>query len=259
MSSRSSRPMLRRTSSGSTPAASSAASESWRCVVEAGWMTSVRVSPTLARCEHRSTASMNASPAGAPAREPEREHRAGAARQVALRERVARVVGQGGVADPAHPRVGDEPLGDPAGVGDVGLHAQRQRLDPVQEQERVEGGEDPAEVAQALDAQLRAEAVLAEVVPEAQVAVRRHRLGHQREVAVVPREAPGVEHDAADRRPVTAEELRRRVQDDVDAVVHRPAQVRRGTAWRRRRAGRPRRVPRRPARRGRRRSPRGWR
>src|SRR3954447_20316546 len=70
MSSTSSMPTLMRTSSGRTPAASSASVESWRWVVEPGWITSVRVSPTLARCEHSSTRPMNASPAARPPSQP---------------------------------------------------------------------------------------------------------------------------------------------------------------------------------------------
>ena len=193
MSSRSSSPTLRRTSSGSTPAACSASSESWRCVVEAGWMTSVRVSPTLARCEHSSTRSDERLARLAPAAQAEREHRARALRQVARGQRVTGVVGQPGVAHPAHARVRRQPLRDRLRVGDVRVHPQRQRLHPLQQQERVEGGEHAAEVAQPLDAQLGAEAVLAEVVPEAQVAVGGDRLGHHREVAVVPREPAGVD------------------------------------------------------------------
>ena len=70
MSSTSSMPTLMRTSSGSTPAAASASVLSWRWVVEPGWMTSVRVSPTFARCEHSSTRPMNASPASRPPSQP---------------------------------------------------------------------------------------------------------------------------------------------------------------------------------------------
>ena len=46
-----SRPIDRRIISGVTPAARCSSSDSWRCVVDAGWMTSVFASPTLARCE----------------------------------------------------------------------------------------------------------------------------------------------------------------------------------------------------------------
>ena len=41
-----------------------------REAVEAGWMTSVRVSPTLARCEHSSTSPMKRSPASRPSASP---------------------------------------------------------------------------------------------------------------------------------------------------------------------------------------------
>ena len=158
----------------------------------------------------------------------EREHRARALRQVLLRQRVVGIVSQAGVADPAHARVLVQPLGDALGVGHVGVHAQRQRLHPLQDQEGVERRQHAAEVAQALDAQLGREAVLAEVVPVAEVAVGRHRLGHHREVAVVPREAAGVDDRAADRGAVAAEVLGGRVHDDVGAVLERAAQVRAG-------------------------------
>ena len=160
--------------------------------------------------------------------EPEREHRARPLRQVLLGQRVVRVGRQPAVADPAHALVGLQELGDDLGVGDVRVHPQRQRLHPVQEQEGVERREHAAEVAQPLDAQLGGEAVLAEVVPEAQVAVGGDRLGHDREVAVVPRELAGVDHHAAHRGAVAAEELGRRVDDDVGAVLERAAQVRAG-------------------------------
>ena len=46
-----------------TPAAACCASSSWRCVVDAGWMTSVRVSPMLARWLISCAASMKRIPA----------------------------------------------------------------------------------------------------------------------------------------------------------------------------------------------------
>ena len=156
-------------------------------------MTSVRVSPTLARCEHSSTRPMNASPASRPPSQPNENTAPGPFGQVLLRQRVVRVVRQPGVAHPAHARVGVQPLRDRLRVGDVRVHPQRQRLHALQDQERVERREHAAEVAQPLDAQLGGEAVLAEVVPEAQVAVGGDRLGHHREVAVVPREPAGVD------------------------------------------------------------------
>ena len=53
-------------------------------------------------------------------------------------------------------------------------------------------------------------------------------LGHLRKVAVVPRELSRLDDDAAHRRAVAAQVLGHRVDDDVGAVLERPAQVRRG-------------------------------
>ena len=49
MSSTVSKPMEMRITSGPAPEATCCSSVSWRWVVEAGWMISERVSPTLAR------------------------------------------------------------------------------------------------------------------------------------------------------------------------------------------------------------------
>ena len=68
-SSASSRPIERRIVPGPMPARTSAASSMRKCVVEAGWMTSERQSPTLARCENSFSASMKARPCS---REPRR-------------------------------------------------------------------------------------------------------------------------------------------------------------------------------------------
>src|SRR5262249_42591638 len=63
MSSLSSMPTESRTTSGPAPAATFCASESWRCVVEAGWMISERVSPMLARWENNFTLETSFTPA----------------------------------------------------------------------------------------------------------------------------------------------------------------------------------------------------
>ena len=258
MSSTSSMPTLMRTSSGSTPAASQRLGRE----LAVGRATGVDDERARVADVGQVRAQLDAADERlarlAPALAAEGEHRARALRQVLARERVVRVVREAGVADPAHPRVEVEPLRDLLRVGHVGLHPQRQRLHALQDQEGVERRQHAAEVAQALDAQLGGEAVLAEVVPEAQVAVGGDRLGHHREVAVVPREAAGVDDRAADRGAVAAEVLGRRVQDDVGAEVQRPAQVRATRAWSRRRAGRPRRARPSPAPRGRRPCRPGW-
>ena len=58
-------------------------------------------------------------------------------------------------ADPLDLVAGLEPLGDRLGVGDVALHAQRQRLEALQEQERVERRDGGADVAQRCTRALR--------------------------------------------------------------------------------------------------------
>ncbi len=63
MSSLSSSPIDSRTTSGPAPACTFCASDSCRCVVEAGWMISERVSPMLARCENSFTLATSLAPA----------------------------------------------------------------------------------------------------------------------------------------------------------------------------------------------------
>ena len=66
MSSSDSMPTDMRTMSGVTPALIWSASSICRCVVDAGWMTSVFASPMLARWLMNCAASMKRSPALAP-------------------------------------------------------------------------------------------------------------------------------------------------------------------------------------------------
>ena len=61
-----------------------------------------------------------------------------------------------------------------------------------------------------------------------QAVVGGRRLGEHGKAAVRPLERAAVDDDAADRRAVAADELRRRVDDDVGAVLDRAAEVRRG-------------------------------
>ena len=121
-----------------------------------------------------STDSMNVRPGVAAAAHPEGEHRAGPDRQVARRPRR----GAGWSARPAqftHATRGSslQPLGDGAGVGDVRVHALRQRLDALQQQEGRVRAQRGADVAQLLAAELGEEGVLAEVLPPLQPAVGR--------------------------------------------------------------------------------------
>ena len=146
-----------------TPPAASAASSRRRCVVEAGWITSVFASPTLARCEQQ-LAGLDEAPR--PPRGRPRCRRPGSrparAAGSAARARGVRRAGLVGVADEAHARVRAQERGQRARVRDVPLHAQRQRLEALQEQEGVERREHRPEVAHRLDARLHDEREVAE-------------------------------------------------------------------------------------------------
>ena len=199
MSSASSMPTERRTRSAGTPAATSASSDSWRWVVLAGWMISVRASPMLARWLHSSTDSTRRRAASRPPCTPNDSTAPGPSWQVALRPIVVGVVGQAGPPDPRHRRVPGQELGHLAGVGDVGVHPLRQGLQALQQVEGVGRRERRPEVAQLLRPQPGAERVLAEVAPPAQAAVGGDRLGHHREAPVAPVEATRFDDHAAER------------------------------------------------------------
>ena len=123
------------------------------------------------------------------------EDRAGATRQVPRRQIAIGAVGQRRVVHPADGRVRGQERGHRLRVARVPLHPHRQRLQPLQEEERVEGAQRRTDVAQVLDARLHQVAVLAEGLVEANAVVSRRRLGHAREVPVVPGKAAGLDDD----------------------------------------------------------------
>ena len=146
-------------------------------------------------------------------------------------------------------------------VRDVALHAQRQRLDAGQDQERVGRRQRRAEVAQADGARLHREPEVAERLDEVEAVVRRVRARRRNGNLPLARpvEPAGLDHDAAHRRAVAGQELGHRVDDEVGAPLERPAQVgRRHRVVDDERDGLPRARSRR-APRGRRRRRRGWR
>ena len=110
----------------------------------------------------------------------------------------------------------------------MALDPQRQRLEALQEEERVEGAEGGAQVAQPLHAQLEDEGQAARPPPRSS---RRGRRGRARRSRGSARRRPSrsapVDHHAADRRAVAADPLRGRVDDDVRAVLDRPGEERR--------------------------------
>ena len=242
---------------------SARSSVSWRCVVDAGWRIRLRVSPTLARCDHSSTPSTSRTPGLEAAAHAEREHRAGAQRQVLRRER--RSDGLDGRPAYDTQATAGWPSRNSATatrIRDVALHAQRQRLD-------ARSGCGTRWSATGPD---RGRAARRRAPSSRTRSRRRSRWksspwyagsGPARNGNLplrVPVEPAGLDDDAAHRRAVAGQELGQRVDDDVGAPLERPAQVRASRACCRRSAGSTRRVrDRRPAPRGRRRRRPGWR
>ena len=118
------------------------------------------------------------------------------------------------------------------GVLAVAVHAQRQRLDALEEDPRVIGRDGRAEVAQGHGehAELVREGreTLGEIVAPAKTAVGGVRGVKDGVSAGSPVEAALVDADAADARAVAADPLRERRDDDVGAVLEGLGEVRRG-------------------------------
>ena len=158
----------------------------------------------------------------------EAEHRAAAARQQLLGERMAGVTFELRVADLLDHRMRHQKLHNLARVVDMPRHAQRQGLDALQNQPRGMRAHAGAEVAQALAArtqQERADAALFAEHHAVKALVRRRQLGEA--ARRVPVETPAVHQHAADDGTVARQELRRRMKDQVSAVLERLHQVRR--------------------------------
>ena len=109
-------------------------------------------------------------------------------------------------------------------------HAQRQRLDPLQDQPCAVRAHARAEVAQALAARAQQERADAALVGEhhaVKAVVRRGEFGEPAvcRVGRMPVELPAVDQHAADHGAVAREKLGRRVEDEVGAMIeglHQP-------------------------------------
>ena len=112
----------------------------------------------------------------------------------------------------------------------MALDPEGQRLESLQEEERVERRQRRPQVAQQLHSQLEDERQRTERLGVDQPVIGRVRRREFREPfardRTGPVEAAGVHHRAADRRAVSADPLGRRVDDDVGAVLDGPAQCR---------------------------------
>ena len=110
----------------------------------------------------------------------------------------------------------------------MALNAQGKRLDALQKQERMERRNGRAGVAKQRRANERDERRRAERLVKLHAVVAVVRLDQPREAARLrPVELAALDDHAAHRRAVAADELRRRVDDDIRAVLKRTELIRR--------------------------------
>ena len=121
-----------------------------------------------------------------------------------------------------------EPAGNDQGVLAMALDPQRERLEALQEEERVERAEGRPQVPQALDPQLEDECQRTERAGVANPVIARIRIDEVGAEALRggPVERPAIDHHSADRGAVAADPFGRRVDDDVRAVLDRLGQQR---------------------------------
>src|SRR5215211_2581115 len=135
------------------------------------------------------------------------------------------MVGKARVVHPVHLGVALQELGDGLRVPRVALHPQWQRLEALQEEEAVERAEGGAPVPEHLDAGLQDKRELPERWVDLQPVVGGIWFGEPGELPVIPGEGAAAHYDTANRRAVPADELGRRVYDNVSPVLQGVDQV----------------------------------
>ena len=136
---------------------------------------------------------------------------------------------QTGPGDPRNFRRAGEKFRDDSGIGDMAGNAQRQRFQPLQQVERRLRRHAGAEIAQPLGARAHDEGGRPEFLGKIETVIAGIGFGQGREpTRTFPVEAAAIDEHAADRHAVTADPFRRRMHDDVGAVLDRPDQAGRG-------------------------------
>src|SRR2546421_7810089 len=148
-------------------------------------------------------------------------------REVALRQRLVAISLQQRVADPVDTGMRSEMPSDGQCRLTVAWHAQVQRLDPLQQQERAKRSERRPKRSDGFHASFHGEAEIAEGLVEEHSVIATRWCGHLRELAVSPVKLSGLDDDSAHGRAVTAQVLGRGMNYDVGAVLQRSAQKRR--------------------------------
>ena len=163
-----------------------------------------------------------------PALNAETEDRPGAFGQVFLHGGMVRAAGQAGVADPCYFGMGVQELGRFLCVLHVAFHAQAERFQSLQEEERIERRDAAANVAQHLDARPGNKCRSAQVGKD-QPMIGVIRLVEIREARIsFPFKIAAVHDHAADGGAVPADELGGGMDDDIRAPLERPEKVRCG-------------------------------
>ena len=148
-------------------------------------------------------------------------------REVALRQRLVAISLQQRVADPVDTGMRSEMPSDGQCRLAVAWHAQVQRLDPLQQQERAKRSERRPKRSHGFHASFHGEAEIAEGLVEDHSMIATRWCGHLRELAVSPVKLSGLDDDSAHGRAVTAQVLGRGMNYDVGAVLQRSAEKRR--------------------------------
>src|SRR4051794_39802960 len=106
------------------------------------------------------------------------------------------------------------------------LHPQRQRLDPRENEKRVEWRERRTKVAQTEHAASNGKREIPKRLLDLDSVIFRTRLAqHRIFVALRPVEGARIDDDSADRIAMSAQELGQRMNDDVGAMVNGADQV----------------------------------
>src|SRR5216683_3908683 len=123
------------------------------------------------------------------------------------------------VAHPVDRGMSFQELGDVQRVLAVPLHAQRQRLQPLQEEPAIQGSYRGSQVTQKLHARLDDVGQWTKGLDKAQAVVRGIGLDQPGKPSIRPVELAAIHDHAADGRAVTTDELGRRVDDDIASML----------------------------------------
>ena len=171
---------------------------------------------------------MNFLPAARPPLIPKDHDRPRAARQQPLRKLMVRMIFQRRMQHPVDCLVGGQRLQHRERIAHVALHAHTQRLDALQQLERVGRREARAKIAQTFRAGTHDEGGLAELLVEDDAVIAGIGLSELGKLARrVPVEPAAIDDDAADRNPVAADPFGRGVHHDIGAELDRAAEERR--------------------------------